>query len=492
MSATTSISIPGYPDSNRVPGDYFVVQPQGGPSQQNQRALIIAPMLAAGTAAPNVPQISAGVADAQTKYGTASIAAQMVADYIDQDSFGELWVLPIAQPTGSAGTGTLALAGTATAAGTLSLYIAAQRVPVAVNSGDTATVIATNVAAAVNALVGFPVTATAATGTLTFTAVDKTIAGADIDIRLNYLGTAAGEATPPGITPTITAFTGGVTNPSLTTALANLGTKTFDWIISAFNDATSIAAISQLLQDQSGRWSWEEELFGHAFYAFRGNLSALVTEGGLYNDQHAAILGVYDTPWPMYRVVTDLTAACAVSLRSDPALPLQTLALNMPAPPVQSRFNISEMNSLLYDGISTFVVNDANQVSIGRLITTYRLNPAGVPDDSYLDVETMFTLMFLLRDMRSFLQTIYARKKLVADGSLIAAGSNAVTSQLILQSAIARYQTYCTQGLAQNYATFAAKALAQNAGGGLVKLSLPFDLANQLRIIASLALFTKS
>jgi phage tail sheath gpL-like len=490
MSA--SISIPGYPDSNRVPGVYFRAQPQGQVGQQNQRALIIAPMLSTGTATANVPQISAGYADAQAKYGAASVAAQMVQDYQNQDSFGELWVLPIAQPTGSAGTGSIAISGTASASGTLSLYIAGQLVSVAVNSGDAAATIATNVAAAVNALVGFPVTAAAATGTVTFTAVDKTVAGADIDIRLNYGGTAAGQATPPGITATITAFSGGVTNPALTTALGNLGNKTFDWIISAFNDTTSTAAISNVLQDQTGRWSWEQELFGHAFYAFRGNLSALVTEGQSYNDQHATIMGVYDTPWPMYRVVADYAAASAVSLRSDPALPLQTLALNMPAPPVQSRFDISEQNSLLYDGISTISVNDFGQVTIGRLITTYQTNAAGAADISYLDVETLFTLMYLIRDMRAFLQTTYARKKLVADGSIIAAGSNVVTSQLILQSAIARYQTYCTQGLAQNYATFAKTALAQNAGGGEVKLSLPFDLANQLRVIAAIALFTKS
>lgn len=489
MSA--SISIPGYPDSNRVPGVYFRPQPQGSVGQQNQRALIIAPMLT-GTGAPNIPQISAGYADAQAKYGAASIAAQMVFDYLQQDSFGELWVLPIAQPTGSAGAGTIAFSGTATASGTLSLYVAGQLVSVPVSSGDTAATVATNVAAAVTALVGFPVTASATTSTVTLTAADKTVAGADIDLRLNYGGTAKGEATPAGITATITAFSGGVTNPSLATALGNLGNTTFDWIISAFNDAASVAAIAAVLQDQTGRWSWEEELFGHAFYAFRGNLSALVTEGQLYNDQHATIMGAYDTPWPMYRVVADYAAAAAVSLRSDPALPLQQLALNMPAPPTQSRFTLSEMNSLLYDGISTFVVNDAGQVTIGRLITTYRTNAAGAADDSYLDVETLFTLMYLIRDMRAFLQITYARKKLVADGSLIAAGSNAVTSQLILQSCLARYQTYCTNGLAQNYATFAKNALAQNAGGGLVKLSLPFDLANQLRVIAVLALFTKS
>jgi phage tail sheath gpL-like len=490
MSA--SISIPGYPDTNRVPGDYFVVQPQGQTGQQQQRALIIACMAASATALPNIPVISAGVADAQAKYGAASVAAQMVADYQNQDSFGELWVLPITLPTGSAATGSIAFTGPATANGNLYLYIAGQLVTVPITSTETATAIGTAVAAAINALVGFPVTASAATGTVTLTAVDTTISGGDIDIRFNYGGTAAGQSTPAGVAFTITAFSGGVASPSLTTALANLGNKTFDFITCEFNDSVSRGSVLALLNDQTGRWSWSEELFGHAFYAYRGTLAALVTEGATVNDQHESILGVYDTPWPMYRCAADVTGACAVSLRANPAQPLQTLPLNMPAPPIKSQFTIGELNSLLYAGISTISVNDFGQVSIGRMITTYQLNAAGAPDASYLDVETMFQLMYVIRDLRSFLQATYARKQLVADGSIIAAGSNATTAQLILASVLGRYQTYCTLAICQNYANFVAGAVAQNAGFGEVKLSLPFDLANQLRVIASLVLFTKS
>jgi phage tail sheath gpL-like len=489
---SASISISGYPDTNRVPGDYFVVAPQGSTGAQQQRALIIACMSATATALPNVPSISAGLADAQAKYGIGSVAAQMVGDYLAQDSFGELWVLPITLPTGSAGLGTVTFAGTATATGTVSLYVAGQLVSVPVTLAETAAAVATAVAAAISALAGFPVTAAAAAGVVTLTAVDTTIAGADIDLRLNYGGTVAGQVTPAGLTITIVAFTGGVTNPSLATALANLGDKTFDFIISQFTDPTSRASILLLLNDQVGRWSWSEELFGHAFYAIRGTLGTLVTYGGTVNDQHESILGVYDTPWPMYRVTVDYAAACAVSLRADPAQPVQTLPLNMPAPPIQSRFTIGELNTLLYVGISTIAVNDFNQVSIGRIITTYQVNPAGAADASYLNLETMFQLMYVIRDLRAFLQANYARKKLVADGSRIAAGSNATTSQLILASVLGRYQTYCTLAICQNYAAFAAGAIAQNAGNGEVKLLLPFDLASQLRVIASLVLFTQS
>jgi phage tail sheath gpL-like len=492
-SAAVSISIPGYPDTNRVPGDYFVVQPNGGISQQQQRALIIATMSSAGTGLPNIPVISAGIADSQTKYGVGSTAAQMVKDYLNQFPDGELWVLGITNPTGSAGSGTITIAGTATANGYIYPYIAGQRVAVPVASGASPTTVAAALTAAINALQAFPVTAAAAAGVVTITANDTTVAGADIDIRMNYLGTVAGEATCPGLTVTIVAVTGGVANPALTTALGNLGTTTFDAIVCEFSDPTSRAAILGVLQDQSGRWSWTSELYGHALYAVRGTLSTLETLGGTVNDQHETILGVFDTPWPMYRCVADLAGAAMSSLTSDPSLPLQTLPLNMPAPPVASRFSISAQNSLLYVGISVINVNDFGQVTIGRIITTYQINAAGAPDTTYLNIERMFQIMYVLRDMRAFLQSNYARKKLVADGSRISAGSNATTAQLIGAAVIGRYQYYCsTLEICQNLAAFTANSLSQNAGNGEVKLSLPFDFANQLNVIASLVLVTSS
>jgi phage tail sheath gpL-like len=101
--------------------------------------------------------------------------------------------------------------------------------------------------------------------------------------------------------------------------------------------------------------------------------------------------------------------------------------------------------------------------------------------------------MWVVRDLRAFLQSNYARKKLVADGSRISAGSNATTAQLIGAAVIARYQYYCSElEICQDYADFAANMISQNAGNGEVKLSLPFNFANQLICVASLVLVTAS
>ncbi len=490
-----------YPTTNRVPGVFAEVNPNGAnTAQQNMRALIIGQTLSGATYPANVATIMTSYKDAVAGSGGAgAMLAQMAQQYRAKDTFGEVWLLPVADNgAGSAATGKLSFTGPATQAGTLKIYIGGgplmPPLEVAVSSADAATVIATNVVAAMALRPDLPVTGVVNGSNLfevDLTANHKGLSGNDIDIRMNYYGAVSGEVTPAGVGVTITAMSGGATNPVLTTALANLaGDQTFDFIVCPYNDATSLNAIEAFLNDTSGRWSWEQELFGGCFYAFRGTLGDQVTFGTGRNDQHAFCMGLYDSPTLIWQWAADFAASCAVSIRANPAVPLQDLQLNVFAPPIQSRFDIGERNTMLYDGMSTFKVNDAGQVFIDRAITTYQTT-SGVPDDSYLDVETMFMLQFLIRDMRSFLATMFSRMILVSDGTPIAAGSNMCTSQTVLKSAVSRYRQYAKQGLAQNPDQFAQQATGENAGNGLVELNLPWMLANQLRQIAALISFSK-
>jgi phage tail sheath gpL-like len=159
---------------------------------------------------------------------------------------------------------------------------------------------------------------------------------------------------------------------------------------------------------------------------------------------------------------------------------------------VQSRLDIGERNTLLYDGISTFKVGDDGTVIIERMRTTYQQNAAGADDDSYLDVETMFGLMFVARDLANYLLARYARKKLVSDDTLILPGSNCVSAKMIKASTISEYRALQAGGYVQNADIFAKNIIAENAGRGLVKILAPVDLVNQLRQIAILLQFRKS
>ncbi len=495
-STAVSISIPNYPDSNLVPGVFAVVDPSGANTGSvAQRALLIGQVLAGTSMLTGVPQILASTALSDAAAGPGSILADMARCYRGLDTFTEVWLLPLADdPAATPAGGAIVFSGAATAAGTVSAYIAGQLVATGVTAGETGASIAIAFAAAMTFLPNLPVAGVAdpATGTVALTALNPGAAGNDIDIRMNYLGAQGGEATPAGLTVTISPMTGGTQNPTaLPTALANLGTQAFDFIACPYADTASLNSLQGFLDDVSGRWSWEQELFGGAFASVRGSLAQRTTFAGGRNDQHTQIMGFYDSPSPAWEWAAEFCAVAATSIQNDPAVPITQVTMNVLAPPIASQDTLGERNTMLTDGLSTFTVDAAGRVVVERVVTTRTTNAAGAPDNSYRDCETLYTLMAVIRTLRIQLQSQYARKKLVADGTRIAGGSNQVTSQTVLGSAKAIYRTLCTRGLAQNPEIFAAKALAQNAGGGEVKLLLPVQVANQLRTIPMSIAFSK-
>lgn len=460
---------------------------------QTMRTLIVGQITSGGTATANVPVISQGVADAKTVGGQGSMLALMTAAYRAADPFGEVWTLPIADHgSGVAATGSVALTGTATASGVISLYIGGVLVSQAVTASQTAAAVATALAATITANADLPVTASASSGTVTVTAKNKGLTGNEIDLRLNYRGPAGGEATPAGLTVAITAMANGATPPDLTAAFAALGDAPFDFIVFPYTDTASLDALKALLSDTTGRWSWSRQLYGHGFAAKVGSLGTLTTFGTARNDQHVSVLGIYDTPTPAWIIAADLAGTAAVSLRADPGTPLQTLALTTTlAPPIASRFALTDRNVLLWDGVSTCTVGDDGTVRLENVITTYQKNAFGAADDSYLQIETLFLLAYVLRELRSVITSKYARMKLAADGTRFGPGANVVTPNIIRMDLIARYRELEQAGHVQNGDAFKRDLIVEKdrTNPNRVNVLWPGTLINQLRIFALLAQF---
>jgi len=496
------ITFPNIPQNIRVPLFYADIDPsRANTGTINQRALIIGQMTSSGTGAANTPTISQGVADAKTVGGQGSMLALMTQAYRARDSFGEVWYLPLADDASAvAATGSIEFTNAATATGVLSLYIAAFAnspvVSLVCTPDMTVASLATALATAINAQTDLPVTAAVdetTTSKVNITSKNKGLAGNDIDIRLNYRGAQSGEVIPTGRAVTITPMSGGATNPALTTALANLGDMLFDFIAMPYTDTTSLDAVKGFLSTTTGRWSWSKQLYGHAYGAYRGTLATCQTFGAARNDEHASVMGFNDSPTPAWIMAADITAAAAVSCRADPAQPMQTVALaSFLAPPVASRFDLTDRNTLLYTGISTFTVADDGTVAIENLITTYQKNSFGQPDDSYLEVEAMNTLAAVLRRLKTVVTTKYARKKLAANGTRPAPGSNIVTPNTIRADMIADYQSMQDDdGWVQGAAVFAKGLIVEQdtSNPNRVNVLYPAILIDQLRIFALLMQF---
>ena len=485
------------PANIRVPLFYAEVNnSRANTSTNNQRVLIIGQILSSGISVPGVPFLSAGVSDAQLQGGVGSQLSLMTAAYRNADAFSEVWYLPLADaPSSVAAIGSVTIGSTPIASGTISLYIAGVRYQLPVVTTQTSALISMALAALINSDSNCPVSAVASASVVTFTANNKGTVGNEVDIRLNYLGSTAGESTPLGLTVSIVPMAGGSVDPSLTLPLANLGDEAFDFIVSPYSDATSLNVLQSFLGDQAGRWSPLQQLYGHVFTAQRGTIGTLSTFGSSRNNQHETVLGFYDSPSPAWLIASQLVGSIAPALQNDPGRPVQTLPIiGMIAPPTASRFILTSRNTLLWDGISTFSVGSNGTCYAENIITTYQKNVFGSPDNSYLEVETLYLLAYVLRAMKSLVTGKYARVKLAANGTRFAAGSAVVTPNIIASDLIAKYQELEAAGYVQNSQAFARELIVeQNASNpNRVDVLWPGTLIDQLRIFALLAQFRLS
>lgn len=478
-------TIPG-PGSLRKPGVYSEIdnsQAVSGPQSVTYRRLLIGQKLAGGLAVANtlIRVTSAPQADAQ--FGAGSMLAGMVRAALAIDTYTELLVMPlIDNAAGVAATGTIAFTGTATASGTVELMIAGRRVSVGVISGDTATAIGAAAAAAITATADMPVTAAAVTGTVTLTSRHKGEVGNSLDARVNYY---AGQALPAGVGATVTAFTSGAGNPVLDTALAALGDEWLHAWAVPYTDAGSLASIKTEL---NSRFAWNREIEAHAFAAARGTQGSLGAIGDSHNSQHLTIIMANDEPMPAYEKAAETMAIAAYYAAIDPARPIQNLAYSWClSPAAADRFTNEERNLLLFDGIATSKVATDGTMLVERLITTYKTNTAGASDISYLDSETLFTLMFIRHDWRDYILRKYPRHKLADNGTRYGIGQAVVTPNVMKAEAIAKFREWEELGLVENIDDFKANLIAERnvSDPNRLDMLLPPDLVNQLRIVAN-------
>lgn len=484
------ISFNNTPQNVRVPLFYAEVDnSQAGYFSQTLRTLIIGQMLAAGTAVADVPQLVSRTDHAKELFGVGSMLTAMHAKYRQNDAFGEVWCLPLVDGAGAAAAGAVTVTGAATKAGTLNLYVGGDRVQVAVAAADTATAAATSLAAAINANADLPVTAVAALGEVTVTARHKGELGNDILLQMNYRGAAGGETTPAGLNVAITAMAGGTTSPALANAIAAMGDEEFDFIIFPYADTASLDAIKTLMNDQTGRWAWNRQIYGHGYAAKRGLFATLQAAGVARNDQHVTVAG-FETgvPNPAWEYAAAYGGRNAVFIAADPARPTQTgeLVGILPAPS-SNRFIQTERQTLLSSGIGTSYFG-GGAVRIERAVTTYQKNAFNQADPSYLDSETLHQLAYILR---SAITSKYSRHKLADDGTRYGAGQAIVTPAVIRGELIAKYAELEEAGIVENAKAFKENLIVERPANDPNRLNilLPPDLVNQLRVFAVLAQF---
>lgn len=245
-----SIVLTGLSATDPVPGAYLEVnfaQGEAAGSGSPIEVLLMGNKLSTGAATvdtvvygPDTLVPLQTEADAIALFGDGSELHRMFKRFIKVNKDTTVRAIAVTESAGTQATATCVITNAATGNGNLRVYVGDEFVDVAITSGDAVATIGANVAAAINAMTSWAVTASFSVATLTITAKQKGPRGNQIRVQLAITG---GIATSLGSLTTDTALSGGATADSYTNALATINPKRYYYIVSAAGDATNLGAL---------------------------------------------------------------------------------------------------------------------------------------------------------------------------------------------------------------------------------------------------------
>lgn len=466
--------------------------------------------VATGVLTQNVEALT--LAQKRTLFGTGELFGRVQKWLSSNSGNSPLDVIAVKENgAGTAATASIALVGTATAAGTLTVCAVDEfqfKVTVQVAIGDTATVVGAALAAALNALVDSPFTAAAVTGTVTLTADEKGTNG-------NYYGIKVALAAA-GLTQTLTGWAGGATDPVLTTLFDPITSIRYTGISFPEYWQASLSLVKTLLESRFNAandiidgvaFHGRSLTYANALSAVAGENSQVIVIGGNNKVTTATQIGpaiVQPADWTLAYFmgvrarrltpsapIADFIVSTSGQLDAfgGPALaslpyfntPLARTSLASPA----ILYAMSEQKSLEDQGFTTFGVNISNNAMImGPVTTNWKTDAAGNSNISFHYLEYIDTGSACREIFFRVLRSAYAQSRLT-EGDLIP-GRSMANAQSIKAKLLEIYRTL--SGLALTQAGDAAEkyfsdntTVTINLATGTATIAGPLPIVTQLR-----------
>jgi len=497
-----SISFNNIPDTIRTPGTYAEVDPSRalkGLVSNPHKVIVLGQKLSGGAGVINTLYAITSEIVADGYFGPGSILSRMCRTFKKNNKNTELYAIALDSVAGTIASGAIhfsvALSHNAGVVSTegeyVNLMINGTEIRQALTSGWSVGQVNSAFKAAINAYSTLPVIAsTTAASVLILLARNSGTLGNYIDIRFNHYD---GQSMPTCFdnSVTLSAMEGGATDPLVSDAWAVIANEQFNYVVNPYIDSANLTSLENELAD---RFKPLEDKSGIGFTAVRGALASCTVLGNSRNSPHNCIIGAYSSPNCPEEWAAALGAIASQYLNNDPARPIQFLPLaGILAPKMVDRFTREERDTLLYDGIATWICDVSGNVMVERCITTYQKNALGTLDPTYLDVETMATLAEIRYQYKTRMQNRFMipRYKLADDSFPVQAGTYVVTPKTIKQEIIALFSLLQDDGLIENLEDFKTNLIVERnaADRTRVDVLLPPDLVNQFRILAGLIQF---
>jgi phage tail sheath gpL-like len=292
---------------------------------------------------------------------------------------------------------------------------------------------------------------TAATSTVTWTAGNNGTLGNQIDVRLNA---NVGEQTPPGLTVTINAMTGGATDPaaSIATALSSLVSTWYTDVAFPWTDATNIGVF--------GNWA-ASRYAAMSKLDVQGYVSISATYGTCLafepNNKYISHLDIQNPLMPSWKTAAAFAGACCYQTAQAPALQLKTVPLTgIQAPAQGDQFTPLQREAILQNGGSTYYADSNGNMYLERVTTSYRMDPGSIPNAAWFDLQATKVPTRVRYDWDAYIGMLYPRNELAIDGSIAAEyADNVVTPSMLEGSWAGRSAVYEKNGWIQNSAVTA-------------------------------------
>jgi phage tail sheath gpL-like len=374
------------------------------------------------------------------------------------------------------------------------LLINGSRFDLALTSGWSVGLVNSALKALINANSNIPCVAnTTAASALTLECVNSGEIGNYLNVMLNYYD---GQSNPTCFKDSVLLSNFGVGgvgvgSVSIDDTWTVIENEQFQHIIVPWIDDTNLDLLETELE---ARYKPLKDKQGHAYAATKATYASATTQGNQRNSPFTTYIAANNSPTDPAEWAAALGGVASFNLNNDPGRPLQTLKLaNVLPPALSNRFTQSERNLLLYDGISTFMVDSTGNVLLERIITTYQTNALGIPDPSYLDIETLFVLNEIRYQYKARMVSrfIVTRQKLADDTFPAQPGMNVVRPKDVKAETIALFTLLQNKGLIENLEDFVKNLVVERNATDVnrVDVLLPPDLINQFRILAGLIQF---
>jgi phage tail sheath gpL-like len=485
-----SISIPGLDASDAVPGVYIYENFAAGQASGSgtvRSILVLANKTASGTATPDTviygPDTDVSIqteSDMITLSGAGSEAHRMFRRITAINNSTSVYWLFVTASAGTAASGTVTIATTATGTGSHRLWVGDEFVDTSIATGDTPTVIAAAIKANVNAKTHWAVTADNVAGVLTLTAKNAGPRG-------NWIRFMAAITAGIGSTTTATAdafLTSGATADSNTTALTTIIGKSFYRIVSAAEDATQLGALVSQVNTQA------LPITGIRQRVFAGSVDTLANATSVatgINAVRAEICWSEKSPWTPSELAANMAAA--VSLYETAPNPRTNFAGFGGDANTQASWKVpksrtdsaaptrTQLRSALNNGLSPVKVESNGATTLCNRITTRSLS-GSTPDYRIRDSHKVTICDFFSDDLGTKTVLQYSGLR-IADNP--PKGSppppQSVTPDDYRSCILGLIQSYDDNGLLQNVPTVKANTVVQRETSPSTRMTARIPLA---------------